>query len=149
MGGWWMVPFFSSTLRFRGVHIPGLREGNLAPLGIIFMGRFMFPSKDDELYYKKKFFSQCSRGSEFFKYRVNFSHLTGVSPLRFSPKFQKISIFRQMTDVPPTQCLIWSGRPCTLLIRVCMQKEELNIKNSTTRQLSYRLVEFLVFNSIH
>ena len=33
-GGWWMVPFFSSTLRFRGVHIPELREGNLAPLGI-------------------------------------------------------------------------------------------------------------------
>ena len=31
--GWVVEPFFSSTLRFRGVHIPELREGNLAPLG--------------------------------------------------------------------------------------------------------------------
>ena len=32
-GGWFFL--ISSTLRFRGVHIPELREGNLAPLGII------------------------------------------------------------------------------------------------------------------
>ena len=27
-GGWWAVYFFSSTLRFRAVHIPELREEN-------------------------------------------------------------------------------------------------------------------------
>ena len=32
---------------------------------------------------------------------------------------------------------------------LCLPKAELNSKNSTKRQLCYRLVEFLVFNSIH
>ena len=33
--------------------------------------------------------------------------------------------------------------------RLCLPKAELNTKNSTKRQLCCRLVEFLVFNSIH
>ena len=32
---------------------------------------------------------------------------------------------------------------------LCLPKAELNTKNSTKRQLCCRLVEFLVFNSIH
>ena len=32
---------------------------------------------------------------------------------------------------------------------LCLSKAELNIKNSTKRQLCCRLVEFLVFDSIH
>ena len=39
LDGWvggWVVDFFLSTLRFRGVHIPELREGNLASLGKMF-----------------------------------------------------------------------------------------------------------------
>ena len=32
---------------------------------------------------------------------------------------------------------------------LCLPKAELNTKNSTKRQLCCRLVEFMVFNSIH
>ena len=32
---------------------------------------------------------------------------------------------------------------------LCLPKAELNTKNSTKRQLRCRLIEFLVFNSIH
>ena len=46
-------------------------------------------------------------------YKVISGQLTGVPPLCVSPKLKKTQKNFQLTDVPPTLCLVWRRKKCT------------------------------------